>query len=200
MINGCICCMLCGDLLDEVCKLVVEGCFDYLLIEFIGIVELLLVVVIFDFCDEDGCSLFDVLWLDMMVMVVDVINLIKDFFSYDFIVDCGELLGEEDECILVDLLIDQMEFVDVIVLNKVIEVGFECLDQVCKIVCVLNLDVCLIEMDFSCVDVDEIFDMGLFDFDCVYMYFMWVKELYGFENYIFEIEEYGILFFVYCVC
>ncbi|MTH63937.1 zinc metallochaperone GTPase ZigA [Paracoccus shanxieyensis] len=197
MTNGCICCTLRGDLLDEVRKLAAEGRFDYLLIESTGIAEPLPVAATFDFRDEDGCSLSDVSRLDTMVTVVDAINLTKDFSSHDFIADRGESLGEEDERTLVDLLTDQMEFADVIVLNKVTEAGPERLDQARKIVRALNPDARLIETDFSRVDADEIFDTGLFDFDRAHMHPMWAKELYGFENHTPETEEYGISSFVY---
>lgn len=197
MTNGCICCTLRGDLLDEVRKLAAEGRFDYLLIESTGIAEPLPVAATFDFRDEDGCSLSDVSRLDTMVTVVDAINLTKDFSSHDFIADRGESLGEEDERTLVDLLTDQMEFADVIVLNKVTEAGPERLDQARKIVRALNPDARLIETNFSRVDADEIFDTGLFDFDRAHMHPMWAKELYGFENHTPETEEYGISSFVY---
>lgn len=197
MTNGCICCTLRDDLLVEVGRLAREGRFDYLLIESTGIAEPLPVAATFDFRDENGDSLSDVARLDTMVTVVDAVNLTQDFSSHDFIADRGESLGEEDERTLVDLLTDQMEFADVIVLNKATEAGAVRLDQARKIVRALNPDARLIETDFSRVSGDAIFDTGLFDFDKAHMHPMWAKELYGFQEHIPETEEYGISSFVY---
>ena len=197
MTNGCICCTLRDDLLTEVRRLAGEGRFDYLLIESTGIAEPLPVAATFDFRDESGASLSDVARLDTMVTVVDAVNLTRDFSSHDFIADRGESLGDQDERTLVDLLTDQMEFADVIVLNKVAEAGPVRLDQARKIIRALNPDARLIETDFSRVDADAIFDTGLFDFDRAHLHPMWAKELYGFEDHVPETEEYGISSFVY---
>ncbi|WP_294930853.1 GTP-binding protein [uncultured Paracoccus sp.] len=197
MTNGCICCTLRDDLLTEVRRLAAEGRFDYLLIEGTGIAEPLPVAATFDFRDADGESLSDVARLDTMVTVVDAVNLTQDFSSHDFIADRGESLGDQDERTLVDLLTDQMEFADVIVLNKSTEAGPLRLDQARKIVRALNPDARLIETDFSRVDAGAIFDTGLFDFDRAHMHPMWAKELYGFEEHVPETEEYGISSFVY---
>ncbi|NRB01614.1 MAG: GTP-binding protein, partial [Rhodobacteraceae bacterium] len=97
MSNGCICCTLRDDLLDEVRRLAGEGRFDYLLIESTGISEPLPVAATFDFRDEYGESLSDVARLDTMVTVVDAVNLLNDFSSHDFLSDRGEVLGDEDE-------------------------------------------------------------------------------------------------------
>ncbi|MEX0298677.1 MAG: GTP-binding protein, partial [Kordiimonas sp.] len=118
MTNGCICCTLRDDLLSEVRRLAEEKRFDYLLIESTGISEPLPVATTFEFRDEDGDSLSDVARLDTMVTVVDTLNLLKDYSSFDFLKDRGESLGEEDDRTLVDLLVDQIEFADVVVLNK----------------------------------------------------------------------------------
>ncbi|WP_313349586.1 GTP-binding protein [Paracoccus sp. (in: a-proteobacteria)] len=197
MTNGCICCTLRDDLLVEVRRLTEEGRFDYLLIESTGIAEPLPVAATFDFRDANGESLSDVSRLDTMVTVVDVVSLTKDFASHDFIADRGESLGEQDERTLVNLLTDQMEFADVIILNKVTEAGPARLDQARKIVRALNPDAKLIETDFSRVEPDAIFDTGLFDFDKAHEHPLWAKELYGFENHVPETEEYGISSFVY---
>ena len=108
MSNGCICCTLRDDLLDEVRKLAGEGRFDYLLIESTGISEPLPVAATFDFRDEFGDSLSDVARLDTMVTVVDAVNLLNDYASHDFLSDRGETMGEEDERTLVHLLTDQI--------------------------------------------------------------------------------------------
>lgn len=197
MTNGCICCTLRDDLLVEVRRLAAEGRFDYLLIESTGIAEPLPVAATFDFRDAEGQSLSDVSRLDTMVTVVDAVNLTNDFSSHDFIADRGESLGEQDERTLVNLLTDQMEFADVIILNKVTEAGAARLDKARKIVRALNPDAKIIETDFSRVDAVEIFDTGLFDFDKAHEHPLWAKELYGFENHVPETEEYGISSFVY---
>ncbi len=197
MTNGCICCTLRDDLLVEVRRLAAEGRFDHLLIESTGIAEPLPVAATFDFRDAAGDSLSDVARLDTMVTVVDAVNLTRDFSSHDFIADRGESLGEEDHRTLVDLLTDQMEFADVIVLNKATEAGPLRLDQARKIVRALNPEARLIETDFGRVAPEAIFDTGLFDFDKAHMHPMWAKELYGFADHVPETEEYGISSFVY---
>ena len=197
MTNGCICCTLRDDLLVEVRRLAGEDRFDHLLIESTGIAEPLPVAATFDFRDAGGASLSDVARLDTMVTVVDAVNLTRDFSSHDFLADRGESLGEQDQRTLVDLLTDQMEFADVIVLNKAIEAGPLRLDRARKIVRALNPDARLIETDFSRVEPDAIFDTGLFDFDRAHMHPMWARELYGFADHVPETEEYGISSFVH---
>lgn len=106
MSNGCICCMLWEDLFEEIECLVYEGKYDYLVIEFIGILEFLFVVEIFMFVDEDGKSLLEILCFDLMVIVVDVLNFFKDYDEVKFFNEVGESLGEEDEWSVVDLLVE----------------------------------------------------------------------------------------------
>lgn len=197
MTNGCICCTLRDDLLSEVRRLAEEGRFDYLLIESTGIAEPLPVAATFDFRDANGDSLSDVARLDTMVTVVDAANLMRDFASHDALADRGESLGEEDGRTLVDLLTDQIEFADVIVLNKVTQAGPKGLDQARKIVRALNPDARLVETDFARAPASAIFDTGLFDFDRAHLHPMWAKELYGFADHVPETEEYGITSFVY---
>ena len=197
MTNGCICCTLRDDLLSEVRRLAEEGRFDYLLIESTGIAEPLPVAATFDFRDANGDSLSDVARLGTMVTVVDAANLMRDFASHDVLADRGESLGEEDGRTLVDLLTDQIEFADVIVLNKVTQAGTKGLDQARKIVRALNPDARLVETDFARVPASAIFDTGLFDFDRAHLHPMWAKELYGFADHVPETEEYGITSFVY---
>src|SRR5690606_5115060 len=119
MTNGCICCTLRDDLLNEVRALAEQNRFDYLLIESTGIAEPLPVAATFQFRDENGQSLSDVAELDTMVTVVDAANLLKDYASVDFLADRGEIAGEGDSRTLVDLLVEQIEFADVVVLNKI---------------------------------------------------------------------------------
>ncbi|PZX09928.1 G3E family GTPase [Palleronia aestuarii] len=197
MSNGCICCTLRDDLLQEVHRLAAEGRFDYLLIESTGISEPLPVAATFDFRDEGGESLSDVSRLDTMVTVVDAVNLLNDFSSHDFLRDRGETMGEEDERTLVHLLTDQIEFADVVVLNKVSDAGPERTDAARKIIRSLNADARIIETDRSDVSADAILDTGLFDFEKAHEHPMWAKELYGFADHVPETEEYGVASFVY---
>ncbi len=197
MSNGCICCTLRDDLLDEVRRLATEGRFDYLLIESTGISEPLPVAATFDFRDEFGDSLSDVSRLDTMVTVVDAVNLLKDFSSHDFLRDRGETTGEGDERTLVHLLTDQIEFADVVILNKVTDAGPERTDAARKIIRSLNADAKIIETDHSDVAAEAILDTGMFDFERAHEHPMWAKELYGFADHTPETEEYGVASFVY---
>ncbi len=197
MSNGCICCTLRHDLLAEVRRLAAEGRFDYLLIESTGISEPLPVATTFDFRDEDGDSLSDVARLDTMVTVVDAVNLLQDYSSHDFLRDRGETMGEEDERTLVHLLTDQIEFADVVILNKTADAGLERTDAARKIIRSLNADARIIETNQSDVPSDAILDTGLFDFEKAHEHPMWAKELYGFADHVPETEEYGVISYVY---
>ncbi|QDY70594.1 GTP-binding protein [Qingshengfaniella alkalisoli] len=191
MSNGCICCTLRDDLLAK------EGRFDYLLIESTGISEPLPVAATFEFRDANDDSLSDVARLDTLVTVVDTVNLLNDYSSHDFIRERGESLGDEDDRTLVDLLVDQIEFADVVVLNKITDAGAERLEAARKIVTSLNPDAQIIETDHGKVPSERIFDTGLFDFDKAHLHPMWAKELYGFTDHVPETEEYGVSSFVY---
>jgi G3E family GTPase len=197
MSNGCICCTLRDDLLAEVRRLAADGRFDYLLIESTGISEPLPVAATFEFRDEDGLSLSDIARLDTMVTVVDAVNLLRDYASHDFLRDHGETLGEEDDRTLVHLLTDQIEFADVVILNKVSDAGPERTKAARQIIRSLNADARIIETDHSDVAAKEILDTGLFDFDKAHTHPMWAKELYGFADHVPETEEYGVASFVY---
>ncbi|MEO1471437.1 MAG: GTP-binding protein, partial [Pseudomonadota bacterium] len=177
MSNGCICCTLRDDLLAEVRRLAAEGRFDYLLIESTGISEPLPVAATFEFRDEAGESLSDVARLDTMVTVVDAVNLLRDYSSHDFLSDRGETLGEEDERTLVHLLTDQMEFADVVILNKVDDATPAQVDAARKIIRSLNADATIIETNHSDVPAGRILDTGLFDFEKAHEHPMWAKEL-----------------------
>ena len=197
MSNGCICCTLRDDLLDEVRRLSAAGRFDYLLIESTGISEPLPVAATFDFRDEFGESLSDVARLDTMVTVVDAVNLPNDFSSHDFLRDRGEVMGEEDERSLVHLLTDQIEFADVVILNKVSDASPAQVDAARKIIRSLNADAEIIETNQSEVAAEKILSTGLFDFDKAHEHPMWAKELYGFSDHVPETEEYGVSSYVY---
>ncbi|MBN9038279.1 MAG: zinc metallochaperone GTPase ZigA [Rhizobiales bacterium] len=197
MTNGCICCTLRDDLLNEVRRLSEEGRFDYLLIEGTGIAEPLPVATTFDFRDENGESLSDVARLDTMVTVVDAANLLKDYSSQDFLRDRGETAGDGDDRALVDLLVEQIEFADVVVMNKVSDAAPHDLDLARKIVRALNPDAEVIETDFARVPLGKVLDTGRFDFGRAEQHPLWFKELNGFRDHVPETEEYGIRSFVY---
>ncbi len=197
MSNGCICCTLRDDLLQEVRRLADDGRFDYLLIESTGVSEPLPVAATFEYRDEDGQCLADVARLDTMVTVVDAVNLMRDYSSYDFLSDRGEVADQADDRTLVHLSTDQIEFADVVVLNKVSDAGPESTDAACKIIRSLNADARILETDQSDVPAEAILDTGLFDFDKAHEHPMWAKELYGFADHVPETEEYGITSYVY---
>ena len=197
MSNGCICCTLRDDLLTEVRRLAEEGRFDALLIESTGVSEPLPVATTFAFRNADGESLSDVARLDTMVTVVDAVNLLNDYSSHDFLSDRGQVTGEGDRRTLVHLLTDQIEFADVIVLNKVSDAGPVRLDAARKIIRALNPDARMYETDHARLAPDLILDTGLFDFDTAHDHPMWAKELYGFADHTPETEEYGVTHFTY---
>lgn len=196
MTNGCICCTLRDDLLSEVRKLAEAGRFDHLLIESSGISEPLPVAATFDFRDAEGNSLSDVARLDTMVTVVDAINLLKDFSSHDFLAARVET-PEGDGRALVNLLTEQIEFSNVVVLNKVTDAGPARVEAARKIIAALNPDARVIEVDHGKVDLAAVMGTGLFDFDRAAEHPLWAKELYGFATHVPESEEYGIESFVF---
>ena len=197
MSNGCICCTLREDLLMQVRELSESGKYDYLIIESTGISEPLPVAATFDFVDENGDSLADVALLDTMVTVVDAANLIKNYSSTDFLSDHGESLGEEDERTLVDLLVEQIEFANVILLNKTDVISSDELKIVHAIIRGLNAKAKVIETVMSNVELKEVIATGLFDFEEAHNHPLWAQELNHFEDHVPETEEYGISSFVY---
>lgn len=197
MTNGCICCTLRDDLLREVRKLSEQGRFDYLLIESTGIAEPLPVATTFEYRDQNGESLSDVARLDTMVTVVDAANLLNNYSSHHFLRDRGEVAGDGDERAIVDLLVEQIEFADVIVLNKVSVASRQDRGMARKIIRSLNSDAELIEADFGKVPLDKVLDTGRFDFERAERNPLWFKELNGYKDHVPETEEYGIRSFVY---
>ncbi|MHA6721271.1 GTP-binding protein [Sphingomonas sp. RS6] len=197
MTNGCICCTLRDDLLQEVRALAEAGRFDYLVIESTGISEPLPVASTFSFRDEAGQCLGDVARLDTMVTVVDALNLLKDYSSQDFLADRGESLGEDDTRSLVGLLVEQIEFADVVVVNKASAVAPDQLALVKKLVASLNADARILTCDHGRVSLDAILDTGLFDEEKAAQHPLWAKELYGYASHTPETEQYGIDSFVY---
>jgi len=197
MSNGCICCTLREDLLEQVRELAKDGKFDYLLIESTGISEPLPVATTFDFRDENGLSLSDVAELDTMVTVVDAANLINNYSSTDFLRDRGESLGEQDERTLVDLLVEQIEFANVILINKVDLISKEQLKTVTAIIRGLNTKAKIIETTLSKAELKEVMDTKLYDLEEAQDHPLWAQELYNPNAHVPETDEYGITSFVY---
>ena len=195
MSNGCICCTLREDLLVEVADLAKEGKFDYLLIESTGISEPLPVAETFTFEDENGISLSDVSKLDTMVTVVDAVNFLKDYDEAKYLQEVGESLGEEDERSVADLLVDQVEFADVILISKTDLVKKEDIDKLTVILKTLNTNADIIPISNGEVELEKILNTGLFDFQRAQEAPGWLKEMRG--EHIPETEEYGISSFVY---
>ena len=193
--NGCICCTLREDLLEEVTKLARDGRFDYLLIESTGISEPLPVAETFTFADEDGVSLSDVARLDTMVTVVDAVNFLKDFEEAQYLQETGESLGEDDERSVADLLVDQVEFADVILVSKTDLIGATELERLTAILTTLNTDAQIIPICHGNVDIEAVLDTGRFDFERAQQAPGWLKEMRG--EHIPETEEYGISSFSY---
>ena len=195
MSNGCICCTLREDLLEEVNKLAKEGRFDYLVIESTGISEPLPVAETFTFADEEGVSLSDVAELDTMVTVVDAVNFLKDYQEAKYLKDKGESLGEDDERSVADLLVDQVEFADLILISKTDLVTFEDLERLKAILKTLNTDAKIMPIVHGNVEIDKVLNTGLFDFERARQAPGWLKEMRG--EHIPETEEYGIGSFCY---
>ncbi len=195
MSNGCICCTLREDLLVEVKRLALENKFDQIVIESTGISEPLPVAETFTFEDEHGVSLNQFAQLDTMVTVIDAFNFLKDYASMDMLYERGESLGEEDERCVVDLLIDQIEFCDVLIINKIDLINAEEQQQLLAILHRLNPRAKIQIAEFSKVPLDSILNTHLFDFEQAAQAPGWLKELRG--EHTPETEEYGIHSFVY---
>jgi G3E family GTPase len=195
MSNGCICCTLREDLLIEVKRLAEAGRFDYLLIESTGISEPLPVAETFTFTGEDGQSLSDVAELDTMVTVVDALNFSKDFEASEELRERNMALNEEDDRNIVDLLVDQIEFCNVLVLNKTDLVDEAELQRLEGVLRGLNPEAKVLRSERSQVPLTEILNTGLFDFEKASDAPGWLKELRG--EHTPETEEYGISSWVY---
>ena len=195
MSNGCICCTLREDLLDEVNKLAQAGRFDYLVIESTGISEPLPVAETFTFADEDGVSLSDVADLDTMVTVVDAVNFLQDYEAAQSLQEKGESLGENDERSISDLLVEQVEFADIILISKTDLVAPKDVDRLTAILRSLNTMARIMPITQGQVDIDAVLNTGLFDFERAQQAPGWLKELRG--EHVPETEEYGIHSFAY---
>lgn len=195
MSNGCICCTLREDLLEEVTKLAQDGRFDYLVIESTGISEPLPVAETFTFADEDGVSLSDVADLDTMVTVVDAVNFLKDYEEAKYLQETGESLGEEDDRSVTDLLVDQVEFADLILISKTDLATPSEIERLTAILKTLNTHAKVVPTSHGQIDINEVLNTGRFDFERAQQAPGWLKEMRG--EHVPETEEYGIASFSY---
>jgi G3E family GTPase len=195
MSNGCICCTLREDLLIEVTRLAGEGRFDYLLIESTGISEPMPVAETFSFPDEDGRALADVARLDTMVTVVDARNFLDDYLAGEELKDRGLELGPDDERDIAALLAEQVEFADVIVLNKTDLISTDEETRLTGILKKLNPDAKLVQAEQGRVLPELILNTGLYSEEQAARAPGWLKELRG--QHTPETEEYGITSFVF---
>ena len=197
MSNGCICCTLREDLLIEVANLAKEGRFDYLVIESTGIAEPLPIAETFAFQDEQGIGLSNHAQLDTLVTVVDAVNFMRNYMEALSLKESGESLGEDDERNVADLLVDQIEFANVILISKIDLISSDEIVNLKAVLHSLNPDADIIPMVMGQVDLNKVLNTGLFDFEKAEQASGWLKELRG--EHIPESEEYGISSFVYSV-
>ncbi|MCC4274023.1 zinc metallochaperone GTPase ZigA [Marinomonas communis] len=193
MSNGCICCTLREDLLIEVRALAEAGKFDYLVIESTGISEPLPVAETFTFADKNGISLSDIATLDTMVTVVDAVNFLKDYNTAKSIKEAGESLGEDDERNVADLLVDQVEFADLLLISKIDLVTEAELNELKAILRSLNSMAEIIPMERGQVPNEKLLGTGLFDFEKAQQAPGWLAEMR--DEHTPETEEYGIASF-----
>ncbi|MFE0505929.1 GTP-binding protein [Peribacillus butanolivorans] len=196
MQNGCICCTLREDLMIEVEKLSTKGNIDYIVIESTGISEPVPVAQTFTYVDENvGIDLSKFCQLDTMVTVVDAKNFWQDYASGETLIDRMQATDEADQREVVDLLIDQIEFSNVILLNKIDLMKAEEVAELNAVLQKINPDARIIETSHSQVPLKEVMNTQLFDFEKASQGAGWIKELN--EEHIPETEEYGIASFVY---
>ena len=197
MTNGCICSALREDLLKQLQEIANVNRFNYLLFERTGISEPLLVASTFNFRDENGNSLSDISIHDTMVTVVDAVNLIKYYNSKDFIKDRGEQFDENDNRTPVDFLVEQIEFANVILINKIDLICNQELRTVEEITRGLNARAKIIKTKHSQVYLKEVLGSQLFNFEEAKDHPLWAHEHDDLKNHSPETEEYGIRSFVY---
>ncbi|GAB4183779.1 MAG: zinc metallochaperone GTPase ZigA [Terrimicrobiaceae bacterium] len=195
MTNGCICCTLRDDLLKEVSRLANEKRFDYLLIESTGVSEPLPVAQTFTFGDEEGRSLSEITRLDTMVTVVDAAHFLDQYREAESLKERGEAIGEDDERTVADLFVDQVEFANVLIVNKLDLVSEEERQELLGTLRALNPSARIIETSHSRVPLDAVLDTRLFDMEKAQTSARWIQELNGVHTP--ETEEYGISSFVF---
>ncbi|MFC4545528.1 GTP-binding protein [Paenactinomyces guangxiensis] len=197
MSNGCICCTLREDLLREVEQLAKQGRFDYILIESSGISEPIPVAQTFTYMDEEnGVNLSSLCRLDCMVTVVDAYRFWHDYASGESLLDRKQAVGNEDTRDVADLLIDQIEFCDVLVLNKCDLVQEEDLEQLERVFRKIQPAAKIVRVSYGKIDPKEILNTGRFDFERASQSAGWIKELQK-DHHTPETDEYGISSFVY---
>jgi G3E family GTPase len=195
--NGCICCTLREDLMQEVEKLAKEKRFDYLIIESTGISEPVPVAQTFSFIDEEnGIDLSQFSYIDTMVTVIDCFNFFNDFGTNELLKDRNLSNMEGDYRTIVNLLTDQIEFANVIILNKTDLVDTKTTELLKAAIHKLNPGAKIISSSFGKVAPREILHTGLFDFEEAQNSAGWQKELEA-ESHTPETEEYGIGSFVF---
>ncbi|EIS6534889.1 GTP-binding protein [Staphylococcus pseudintermedius] len=198
--NGCICCTLRDDLLKEVERIVKRGGIDQIVIESTGISEPVPVAQTFSYVDEAlEIDLTEICRLDTMVTVVDANRFIKDYQSGDMLLDRDQAVGEDDERTIADLLIDQIEFCDVLILNKIDLVSEEEANRLEAMLRKLQPTAKLIRAVNAQVNIDEVLETGRFNFEAASQSAGWLQELEagGHATHTPETEEYGISSFVY---
>ena len=211
--NGCICCTLRDDLLAEIHRLANEGRFDAILIESTGIAEPMPIAETFAFTDDEGRTLADVARLDTMVTVVDAFNFLRDYASADALAERGLAASEEDDRTIVELLIEQIEFCDVLVVNKADLVDQEALERLQRILARLNPRADQIVSRFGAVPLAEVIDTKRFDFKAAASAPGWLASLeqtqthahehtddphdHSGHSHVGEADQYGIGSFVY---
>jgi len=200
--NGCICCTLRDDLLVEIKRLAAEERFDAILIESTGVAEPMPIAETFTFVDDDGASLSDVARLDTMVTVVDAFNFLRDYGSADALTERGIAATDEDDRTLVELLVEQIEFCDVLVVNKADLVSADELTRLQRILARINPRAVQVVSRFGAVPLDQVLNTGRFDFDEASSTPGWLAALNGHEHehghsHHSEADEFGIGNFVY---
>lgn len=209
--NGCICCTLRDDLLAEIGRLADEGRFDAILIESTGIAEPMPIAETFAFTDDEGRTLADVARLDTMVTVVDAFNFLRDYASADALAERGLAASEDDDRTIVELLIEQIEFCDVLVLNKADLVDAQGLEKLERILARLNPRAVQVVSRFGAVPLSDVIDTKRFDFEAAASAPGWLASLEhehehqhddGHEHdhghsHVSEADQYGIGSFVY---
>jgi len=195
MSNGCICCTLREDLLVEVTRLAKEGKYDYLVIESTGISEPLPVAETFTFEDESGASLSQFARLDTMVTVVDAVNFLDNYYEAQSLREAGEHLGEEDQRTVTDLLVDQVEFCDLLLISKCDLVEATRIAELKAVLRSLNSRADIMTMEQGRVGLSQVLGTGKFDMSEAQKAPGWLTELRG--EHVPETEEYGISSFTY---
>jgi G3E family GTPase len=195
MQNGCICCTLREDLLTEVARLAREERFDYLLVESTGISEPLPVAETFTFVDDAGTALGDVAQLDTLVTVVDAENFLREYFAAEELAARELAANADDDRTIVDLLVEQVEFANVLILNKTDRVSDDQLKQLEAILHTLNPEAKILPSTFGRVPLGDILNTQRFDFEKAKQAPGWLKEARG--EHLPESEEFGIRSFVY---